>query len=33
MGSYFHDSGIDYHGVALSIELLKSGRTFSDFLR
>ena len=31
MGSHFHD-GIDYNGVALSIELLEWGRTFSDFL-
>ena len=31
MGSHFHD-GSDYNGVALSIELLEWGRTFSDFL-
>ena len=30
MGSHFHD-WIDYNGVAFSIELLKWGRTFSDF--
>lgn len=29
MGSHFHDR-IDYHGVALSIELLELGCTFSD---
>ena len=31
MGSHFHDS-IDYNGVAFSIELLKWGRSFPDFL-
>ena len=31
MGSHFHD-WVDYNGVALSIELLEWGRTFSDFL-
>ena len=30
IGSHFHD-WIDYNGVALSIEVLESGRTFSDF--
>ena len=30
MGSHFHD-WIDYNVVAFSIELLKWGRTFSDF--
>ena len=30
MGSHFHD-WIDYNGVAFSIQLLKWGRTFSDF--
>ena len=30
MGSHFHD-WIDENGVALSIELLEWGRTFSDF--
>ena len=30
MGSHFHD-WIVYNGVALSIELLEWGRTFSDF--
>ena len=29
-GSHFHD-WIDENGVALSIELLEGGRTFSDF--
>ena len=29
MGSHFHD-WIDYNGVAVSIELLEEGRTFSD---
>ena len=29
-GSHFHD-WIDYNGVAISIELLDWGRTFSDF--
>ena len=31
MGSHIHD-WTDYNGVALSIELLEWGRTFSDFL-
>ena len=31
MGSHFHD-WIDYNGVAFSIELLKWGRSFPDFL-
>ena len=31
MGSHFYD-WIDYNGVALSIEFLEWGRTFSDFL-
>ena len=31
MGSHFYDC-IDYNGVALSIEFLEWGRTFSDFL-
>ena len=31
VGSHFHD-WIDYNRVAFSIELLKWGRTFSDFL-
>ena len=30
MGSHFHD-WTDYNGVAFSLELLKGGRTFSDF--
>ena len=30
MGTHFHD-WIDENGVALSIELLEWGRTFSDF--
>ena len=30
MGSRFHD-WVDYNWVALSIELLEWGRTFSDF--
>ena len=30
MGSHFHD-WIDYNGVAISIELLEYGRTFSEF--
>ena len=30
MGSHFHD-WMDYHGVAISIELLESGRTFYYF--
>ena len=30
MGPHFHD-WIDYNWVAISIELLKRGRTFSDF--
>ena len=32
MGSHFHD-WIDYNGVALLVELLEWGRTFSVFLR
>ena len=32
MGSHFHDL-IDHIGVAFSIELLKWGRTLSDFLK
>ena len=31
MGSHFHD-WIDYNEVAFSIELLKWGRSFPDFL-
>ena len=31
MGSHFQ-AWIDYNGVALSIQLLEWGRTFSDFL-
>ena len=31
MESHFHD-WIDYNGVAFSIELLKWGRSFPDFL-
>ena len=31
MGSHFHD-WIDCNGVAFSIELLKWGRSFPDFL-
>ena len=30
MGSHFHDWVI-YNGVSFSVELLKRGRTFSDF--
>ena len=30
MGSHF-DDWIDYSGVAISIEVLEGGRTFSDF--
>ena len=30
MGSHFND-WIDYNGVAFSIEVLESGRTFPDF--
>ena len=32
MGSHFYD-WIDYNGVAVSIELLEWGCTFSDFWR
>ena len=31
MGSHFHE-WIDYNGVVFSIELLKWGRSFPDFL-
>ena len=31
LGSHFHD-WIDYNGVALLVELLELGRTFSGFL-
>ena len=30
MGSHVHD-WVDYNGVSFSLELLKWGRTFSDF--